>query len=190
MFRTGWLEGTLVVTVYRHHSGDSEYRVIWKGRVVGCKWTGDSTATITSDSGYTLLKRAGLRRMYQVSCPHVLYDVNTCRLSESSYVITSTISFISGNELSIRGLSNFGDGYFTGGKLKVGNNLMMIVRHVGNSVYMIDALDGADLEDEVNVWPGCDRSMTTCTSKFNNTLNFGGLPYIPTKNPFSGDALI
>jgi len=28
--------------------------------------------------------------------------------------------------------------------------------------------------------PGCDRTLATCTNVFNNTIHFGGFPYIPT----------
>jgi hypothetical protein len=28
--------------------------------------------------------------------------------------------------------------------------------------------------------PGCDRTIATCTSVFNNAAHFGGFPYIPT----------
>ncbi len=33
--------------------------------------------------------------------------------------------------------------------------------------------------DTFNLLPGCDKTLTTCTSTFNNELRFGGFPYIP-----------
>ena len=30
------------------------------------------------------------------------------------------------------------------------------------------------------ILPGCDRTLATCTSVFNNAVHFGGFPFIPT----------
>lgn len=43
IFRTGWLPAMMVVTIYRHHYEDSDFSVLWKGRVTGCKWAGSDT---------------------------------------------------------------------------------------------------------------------------------------------------
>ncbi|WP_269915579.1 phage BR0599 family protein [Acinetobacter sp. HY1485] len=42
------------------------------------------------------------------------------------------------------------------------------------------------LGDVVSIYPGCDKLNTTCTDKFNNILNFGGFPFMPSSNPFVG----
>jgi hypothetical protein len=34
--------------------------------------------------------------------------------------------------------------------------------------------------DQFQLLPGCDRTLATCTSVFNNAVHFGGFPYIPT----------
>jgi hypothetical protein len=33
--------------------------------------------------------------------------------------------------------------------------------------------------DTFTAYPGCDKTQNTCTSKFNNLVNFGGFPYVP-----------
>lgn len=38
----------------------------------------------------------------------------------------------------------------------------------------------------VLAYAGCDKSNSTCATKFNNIVNFGGFPYIPNTNPFVG----
>ena len=38
--------------------------------------------------------------------------------------------------------------------------------------------------DGFTCWPGCDKSMITCSSVFNNLINFGGTPFVPA--PESG----
>lgn len=37
----------------------------------------------------------------------------------------------------------------------------------------------------VQLTAGCDHSTSTCQSRFDNLDNYGGFPFIPTKNPFS-----
>jgi uncharacterized phage protein (TIGR02218 family) len=39
--------------------------------------------------------------------------------------------------------------------------------------------------DVLSLYPGCDHSMATCISKFNNLVNYGGFPYMTQKNPWS-----
>jgi hypothetical protein len=41
----------------------------------------------------------------------------------------------------------------------------------------------------VTLFPGCDHTLATCSGKFSNTANYGGFPFMPTKNPFGGDPI-
>jgi uncharacterized phage protein (TIGR02218 family) len=34
--------------------------------------------------------------------------------------------------------------------------------------------------DAFTAYPGCDKQMATCSSKFSNLINFGGQPFIPS----------
>jgi Uncharacterized conserved protein (DUF2163)/Phage conserved hypothetical protein BR0599 len=34
--------------------------------------------------------------------------------------------------------------------------------------------------DTFTIYPGCDKSLTTCTFKFNNLINFGGFSFVPS----------
>ena len=47
----------------------------------------------------------------------------------------------------------------------------------------------AAVGDTIYLYPGCDRTLATCTAKFGNSANFGGFPFIPTKNPFGGSPI-
>lgn len=39
---------------------------------------------------------------------------------------------------------------------------------------------------KLKAYAGCDKTNRTCSKKFGNILNFGGFPFIPIDNPFSG----
>jgi uncharacterized phage protein (TIGR02218 family) len=34
--------------------------------------------------------------------------------------------------------------------------------------------------DQFQLLPGCDRTVATCMNVFNNSIHFGGFPYVPT----------
>jgi len=188
VFLPGWIGGLMLVTVYRHHYEDADFSVQWKGRVVSCKWAG-SVATLSCDSAFTLFRRAGLRRNYQPGCPHVLFGPG-CTVNADLHRVAATVTAVSGNALTIAELGAWAAGYFTGGMLRFGSDYRMITGHVGNAITTLDAVPNLVEGSAVELWPGCARDMATCHDKFNNLDNFGGLPFLPRKNPFSGDALV
>jgi uncharacterized phage protein (TIGR02218 family) len=189
-FRSGWLPSIMTVTISRFHYRDAatESIMIWKGRVTGCKW-GDSTAVLSSDSAFTILKRLGLRRIYQVGCPHVLFG-EQCGVNPNAYVMTPTISTVNGQNIVLSSVGGAPDGYLTGGVLSIGPVTMMIIAHVGTSITLLDSVPEAVVGIGVQVWPGCNRTLATCHASFTNEHNYGGLPFLPVDNPFSGDALV
>lgn len=188
LFRTGWLTETLLITIYRHHANDDEYSMLWKGRVTACKWAG-STATLTSDSASTLFKRSGLRRVYQTGCPHVLFS-SACGLTSTDWQVSATVSAVDSTEITVTGIDDYGDGYFLGGMIQSGDDLRLITVHASGVITMIDTISDIAEGDTITLWPGCLRTVNACTNKFDNLDNYGGLPYLPDDDPFSGDALV
>ena len=188
LFRTGWLPSLLIVTIYRHHYEDSDFSVLWKGRVTSCKWAG-SVASLASESVFTLFQRAGLRRVYQVGCPHVLFGA-ACGLAASDWAVAKIVTAVAAGQVSVGGLAGYGSGYFLGGMLKAGEELRMITAHAGSDLTLVDGIADLAVGSAVTLWPGCARTVNACLNKFANLDNYGGLPYLPTKNPFSGDALV
>lgn len=194
IFRQGWLTEILVLTIYRHHHGDSDYVVIWKGLVKSCKWKG-STADLITESVFSAFKKSGLRRSYQLSCPHVLYE-SMCGVDKSGYTDTFDVTDVAGNVLTCTGNIAVDNGFYTGGYLLYENHLRMITYHDGDQFTLLSPIDdiviveNSDEYPSVQMWAGCDRSYVTCNSKFGNTINFGGLPHLPGTNPFAGNSIV
>lgn len=187
-FRSGWLSSTMVVTILRHHYEDYDFSVLWKGRVTGCTWSG-SVARLRTESVATSFQRAGLRRVYQVGCPHQLYGPQ-CGVAATSYAVSLVVAAASGAELEVTGAGGHADGYFIGGMMQSGDDRRLIVGHSGVDITLVDGVDGLEAGATITLWPGCDKATATCNGRFGNIVNFGGLPYLPSKNPFSGDALV
>ncbi len=189
-FRSGWLPATMTLTISRFHYLDlpEEAVMIWKGRVTGCKWSG-SIATLTSDSVFTLFKRMGLRRIYQVGCPHVLFGAQ-CGLNPAGWVTSSTITVVNGSHVELSGTGGKPNGFFIGGVFTVGSTSMMIVDHSGDVIRLLDGISEAVVGIAVTLLPGCDRTLSKCSGAFFNEHNFGGLPFLPNDNPFTGDSIV
>jgi hypothetical protein len=43
---------------------------------------------------------------------------------------------------------------------------------------------GVAIGDGLKLTAGCDHVIQTCRTKFANEVNYGGFPWIPTRNPF------
>lgn len=184
LFRVMPPNDVIVVTVHRFHTGDSDGAVIWSGRVLNCEWTG-STASLNCEPISSSLQRVGLRRMYQRQCPHVLYGT-ACGVNKSSFNAVATLSAVSGVTLTSTAFDGFADGYFAGGFIEFGSERRFITEHTGGTITINLPLYELEVGDAVTAYAGCNHSLTTCHDKFNNALNYGGMPYIPTKNPFGG----
>ena len=176
------------ITILRFHHAVDDFQVMWKGRVISYEAMYDEIK-ITCESIQTTMRRAGLRGKFQRTCRHALYspqcgvDLDTSRVSATVDAISGfsvTLSFATSDEQA--------DGYFRGGILIKGTDYGYLTSDVGNIVTLQYAVPGLEVGDVIDVVPGCDLSQGTCNTKFNNILNFGGWPYIPTDNPFGGNA--
>jgi uncharacterized phage protein (TIGR02218 family) len=181
----------IAFTLRRYHGGDTEVVSIWPGRVVNVEFK-EEIAEVTCESVYTSLKRPTLRRLYQRSCPHVLYNevVGSCNLNKDAFKVTATLSAVSGVTLTSPTFGGYLAGYFTGGFVEVTSgghiNRRFVVDHSGSDITLNLQLTGAAVGFDIDAYPGCAHNLSDCQYKFNNILNYGGTPWIPDKNPLGG----
>lgn len=185
-FIPGPLDRVTTVEIYRGHGTD--FVTYWQG-VVGAVTFDDKTATIRCTPKTSSLKRIGLRRKYQIQCPYPIYSTK-CKVNKESYKVTGVISSVSGLNVTAAGISTKSDGWFVGGEFVCGESRRMIIEHTGSTIKISSPIIGMSASDSYTAYAGCDHKKETCRDKFNNKLNFGGQPYIPTKNPFTGDAIV
>ncbi len=178
LFKVSPPSDVILLVVHRVHYGDSNGAVIWSGRVLNCEWSG-STASINCEPVSSSLQRVGLRRMYQRQCPHVLYG-SSCKVPKSP--ISATLTSVSGTELIS---TSFVSG-LAGGFLEFGEEKRFITNQNGTTIHLNTPLYALTVGSVVYVYLGCDHALTTCQNKFSNSDNYGGMPFIPTKNPFTG----
>jgi uncharacterized phage protein (TIGR02218 family) len=114
-----------------------------------------------------------------------------CGVTAATYGVSGNVDSIAsdGMSLTISEASGYDNDYFNLGYLeKSGSPQRMITDHIGSEIQLRQSLVGLAQDDTVTIYPGCDKLMATCSSKFNNLGNdaldrFLGYPYIPTDNP-------
>tara|TARA_R110002167_G_C12707228_1_gene655162 strand:- start:52859 stop:53686 length:828 start_codon:yes stop_codon:yes gene_type:complete len=129
------------------------------------------------------------RFTYQGLCNHVLYDAR-CQVDDTSGSFRLSAAAVTaevGRTITVTGADANGDGYYTGGFVESngGADHRLIIDQTGTVLTLHLPFGAAVLATNVNVFAGCDHTIATCKSKFDNVINYGGFAYIPTKNPFS-----
>lgn len=190
LFRIAPPTMTVLCTISEFHENDSDVVVIWTGRIVDVDFRG-LNAVITLEPVYTAMRRNGLRRNYQRQCPHALYG-GGCRVNREAFRVDGVAEAITAATVQVTAASGQPDGYFAGGfiEYEVATGIYerrFILDHTGALLKLSNRPVGLENSQNVRVYPGCDHTIDTCASKFNNAVNYGGMPYFTQKNPFSGD---
>ena len=198
LFRAATPSGVVSLTVRRVHrlDGDVEIITVWKGRVLNINWVG-SEAQLSCQSIRSGFQRFALRRQFQFGCAHVLYGTG-CEVDKTLFDLSGAVTAVSGVTISISGVSAFAAGYFAGGYVEYSNSALitperrMIKSNPGgsNAIILVSPPLNLLVGSTAVAYPGCDHSLATCHSKFDNSANYGGFPHTPTnKGPFSGETI-
>ncbi len=175
------------ITLFRTHVDDTEFITYWRGRVVSSEWR-NHECTLTCEPVFTGLQRAGLRALYQRPCRHAVYS-SSCGVDKALHAIETTVDTAVLNQVFVTIAGTFPNNHFTGGMLKTDEGSRVIIQHIGTSLILITPIAGLNGGKEITLYPGCDHTFLTCKSKFDNGINFGGQPWLPQKNPFTGDGI-
>ncbi len=165
----------------------ANFAVIWTGRVLESSRKG-SEATLMCEALSAGMRRPGLRRHYQWSCPLALYGAQ-CGATKTA--IPSTAGSIAGNKITLPGgwMGAFTAANFIGGLFDwqgdSGTEARGILRIEGTMVVVISGPPiGLAVDDPVNVYLGCPHTVEGCGTLHNNVQRYGGHPWIPTSgNP-------
>lgn len=184
--RTGALDGAtlLLERAYMSVWGDTTPGTFIKfiGRISESQF-GRTEAKIKIKSDLELLNIQMPHNLYQTGCIHTLYD-SGCGLLKSSYAAASTVLTGSTASMLLCGLTQalayFDQGTITGtggANSGVTRTVKSYTPGVLNLSYPLPVAPGVG--DAFTAYPGCDKTQATCTSKFNNIVNFRGFPYVP-----------
>jgi uncharacterized phage protein (TIGR02218 family) len=204
LFAAGFPEDLIELTIFRVQRADvsspfdagsrqlsniDDLIKLWQGRVRAVNWEND-VATISCDLRGTSAARHAPRKLYSRMCNNMLFD-GSCRVVESEWVSEMTVTFASGLWLTAVELGAFPNDHFKYGtvvrQLTTGaQERRMIYQHYSNKITLLIPFIAVENGEVMTVYPGCNRTLATCYSRFDNVLNFGGFPGMPRSNPFKG----
>ncbi len=147
---------------------------------------GRSIATFNVNSHLELLNQNMPRNVYQANCVNTLYDTS-CTLLKSVFQVSgavvggSTVSVTNTNLMQATGYFDLGVITFTSGQNSgISRSVKTFVGGAPGVVnVLLPWLYVPAPGDTFTIYPGCDKTQNTCTTKFANLVNFRGMPYIP-----------
>lgn len=181
-----------IVSLTGFQSENGTVSVIWKGRLSAVKPM-TSTVKLIFESIFTSMRRPGLRRRMQRSCPHVLYG-RGCNLDKEDFALAMTATDATQATYLVPAAASYDDNWFSGGILEAPDlTLRFITAHIGAEITLIRRIDSlsiaiATADQAVRLFPGCNRTTEVCIAKFDNLPNNGSFPFIPIRNPFNGQS--
>lgn len=177
----------VLLQIFRFHRGDAESILLWEGRVVGAsyKLAGAQCVlrAITSEAAFS---RTIPRFKFQGLCNHVLFDTG-CQVVKVDFTYEGPVIGEVGNTITVNGLSaTVGVDFAPGGYVarQDGTDFRLILSQAGDVLTLPLPFEQSVFGATVDVVAGCDHTTTECVTKFNNIINYGGFPYVPSKNPF------
>jgi len=175
------------LTIYRYHRAETgDVHLLYKGIVRSVSFaTQGHSAQLTVIPLTATFDKTIPDRTFQAQCNNVLFD-SDCQVSASSFKFTGPVASAASNTVTITGLSAAkGSAWATGGYVSYGIlDFRLILDHTGDVLTLNIPFYEDVVGKSVNVYAGCDHNISTCNTKFSNSINFGGCPYVPTKNIF------
>lgn len=171
------------VVVYDYPSMSAKFT----GVVVGISYNvTKNVATVKLGSTDAIGNSTCPNRTYGQMCSFTLFD-SMCAVPASSFTATipaGELNWVSGNIFKHPAIAGYPDGSFRNGYILFDTGeSQFITNHTGDTITLLGAVFTKDTASSVDVTYGCNKSKNDCESKFNNLPNFGGFPFIPTKNP-------
>lgn len=165
------------------------FPVAWVGKVMErIGGQGAYADLVCGPSGHSM-KRPGLRRNYQWSCPHALYGPQ-CGANKAAATTTEVVASGSGNKVVLDpgwGIVGKEDKYI-GGLIQwdgeYAKEYRMILRVTGDE-FTLSGPCNLPEDAEVDLVLGCGHTLDDCELVHDNIVNYGGQAWIPNNNPIN-----
>lgn len=185
----------VTVTVRYGHVGDADFRLAFSG-IVLAGGREDDEVVLPCEPITSALRRPGLRRFFQVSCPRVVYrgkcpadkGLATTVQTVTGIPSANVINLASGwNDQTARGAQALIK--FNGGTVEWVNSVGAtetrgILRPRATSITLSGPVRDLAVNDQVSVVLGCNRLMDDCELLHAVIRWYAGWPFVPNKNPF------
>lgn len=164
--------------------------MVWVGTVVEVKRPAIEKAEIITASLSATMSSAGLRLCWGRNCPYTLYSYG-CGVEQQHFAVGATIEAKNGVSITVTLPSDLPSNWFRAGLVEWRDHegvieTRAITTQAGNQLTLMGGTKGIEVGMKVTAYPGCDGRVQTCAEKFQNVLNFGGIPHMPNKSPYDG----
>ncbi len=155
---------------------------LFKGRISTVDQVGRTQAVVTVASDLVVLDYAMPHNLYSPTCNHILYD-SGCGVIRGTYATAgSAVTGSSAIQINFAGAA----AVHSQGAVVFSSGLNANVRATVKSVSVGSALNlmyplpfAPSVGDAFVVFAGCDHTLATCQTRFNNVANFRGFPFVP-----------
>ncbi|WP_025094319.1 DUF2163 domain-containing protein [Acinetobacter soli] len=123
------------------------------------------------------------RDLYQPSCKNTLFDMR-CGLIREEHAVFATVEDDSTLSRIVCTIAK-PQGYFTQGVveftagLNAGIKRTIRLHENGSLLLTLPLTQMPEVGESIKVYPGCDKTMDTCSIRFNNLERFRGEPFVP-----------
>jgi len=174
------------IEIWRVNWADTAQRVLMRKGNLGEVKRGKAAFT-AEVRGLAHLLNQPVGRCFGYGCDADLGDARcTVDITRAAFKADGAVASVTdARRFTVSGLSSFGDGWFTGGKLVWSsganeNRAMEVKRHAGAAIELWQSMSEAvGVGDSFTITAGCDKQFATCKAKFANAINFRGFPYMP-----------
>lgn len=177
------------------HVGDTDFRLAFTGVVLSA--TREFNELVLATEPITsALRRPGLRRFFQVSCPRVVYRggcpankalATTSQIVQaipSSNIITLSTGWNNGTARGNQPVEKFRGGTVEWPNAVGAIEKRGILRPTANQITISGPVRDLAVNDPVDVVLGCNRLMDDCELLHMVIRSYGGWPFVPNDNPF------
>lgn len=187
----GALDGARILVERAHMAtwGDTSVGtvILFSGRVSEINPSRNEVA-LTVKSDLEMLDIQMPRNTLQPYCIYTLYDAG-CTLLKANFLVSGVVTAGSTAASILASALTQATGYFdlgtmtftSGGNNGVSRNVKTYTNVGGvKTITPIVAFPFAPANgDTFSIYPGCDKTQSTCNTKFSNSAHFRGYPYIP-----------
>lgn len=209
---------TLVIFRKQREDPDAEWTTVFTGEVRSCVINISSgDASLLCIPSQSRVERRLLNVITQPLCNNRLYD-NRCQVDRADWTFTYPVAeFVDANTGPIVGFpagitlgrsirlggsaavdfasddTGFMPGnpafILAGGVATFEDQKIAITLHIADGIWLQRSFRGLNVGDELVMYAGCNKTISTCRDKFDNRARFLGFPYLPGKNPFGDEGI-
>jgi len=180
---------TVAVTVWTQHEGETDWLVDWIGRVISPEFD-DTRLRLRSEPSATTAKRGGRGRICQRPCDHI-WGSEGCGVDPAEHELPATLDAVTGLSLQSTSFLLVPSGRLAGGWIQWVRSdgvtdYRNIEAHSGDTITIDESAADLAAALAVSAFPGCAQTWEDC-EYYENTDNYGGYLYMPTRNFYDGN---